>query len=139
MNGESDLIKELSGSNKNIQKQLMDMREETFHDNIAMIIDYFIQNLKEMDKFLMEKTVLGKKENVQDMKMYESRKVVKPDPESLQSVLQFISSTLGREHEIAVGIVRKSGIEKDYLENYCENIMLLMKKADNMYHDLVER
>ncbi|MHB1439922.1 MAG: hypothetical protein ACYCSO_04130 [Cuniculiplasma sp.] len=139
MSGESNLIMEISKSNLNIQRQLREIKEETFLDNIAMIVDYFLQNLEQMDIFLNEKKVFRKIEAVPDIRISGHRKIEKPDPESIQSVLQFISSTLMREHEIVIGTIRKSGLEQEYLENYAENIEILRKKAENLYHDLVER
>ena len=139
MNKEDELVDEISKSNLKIQEQLKGIRDETFHNNISMIVDYFIANLNLMNEALKRKESLEKLEREPDIRIYNHRRVETPDPESIQSVLLFISSTLGREHEIVLGTIRKYDDERDYLENYAGNIERLRIKSENLYHDLVER
>ncbi|SJK83918.1 hypothetical protein CPM_0014 [Cuniculiplasma divulgatum] len=139
MSKEDELIDEITKSNLKIQEQLKDIRDETFHNNISMIVDYFIANLNLMNEALKKKETLEKLEREPDIRIYNHRKVEAPDPESIQSVLLFISSTLGREHDIVLGTIRKYEEGKDYLENYASNIERLRIRSENLYHDLVER
>ena len=139
MEEEDALIKEISDSNLKIQEQLRNIKEETLHDNITMIVDYFAANLMRMREALLKKECMHNLKKGQDIKMYNHKRLEEPDPESIQSVLLFISSTMGREHEIVLGAIRKFNKEREYLEDYASCVETLRIKSENLFHDLVER
>jgi hypothetical protein len=138
MSTENDLIREISIENETLRINLDKIRKKSLHSNIVMIVDYFYENLEEMHNNLILKKSSKKMKDLPDIKMYEHKKLGAPDPESLQSVLQYILNMFGDEFEVIKGELIKSKTEKEYLENYLENIGNLRKKSEHLYHDLVE-
>ncbi len=121
--------------NEDITDKLYEMREKTTHTNITMILDFFIETLEVLKESLEGEKKMDQLKEYEDMKISEHMKTPYPDPESLQSVLLYTAEIISNEFKR----IGKMDTENEKIQLYNKNMDNLRKRAEHLYHDLVER
>ena len=121
--------------NEDITDKLYEMREKTTHTNITMILDFFIETLEVLKESLEGEKKMDQLKEYEDMKISEHMKTPYPDPESLQSVLLYTAEIISNEFKR----IGKMDTKNEKIQLYNKNMDNLRKRAEHLYHDLVER
>lgn len=134
---EDVIIKEIKTRNSNLRKDFSQLGKETNHTNISMIVNEIVSAMEKYSSCLEKgstSAILTKRE---DLGIYLFRKVKDPDPESLQSVLLYISGKLMNE----VGEDRNltKDLKSECINTYIEGLETLRIHIEHLYHNLVEK
>lgn len=135
MDGKDPLKVSILQRNSELVESLMNLKTKTTHNNIAMILDYFIDNLKDLYSLFERDEEKAFPREYDDIKINEYMKMPVADPNSLQSVILFTAHSLAKENEELGKIETKSS----FIDHYINSIDSLRKRAEHMYMDLVER
>lgn len=121
--------------NSELVESLMNLKTKTTHSNISMILDYFIDNLKDLYSHFEKDEEKEFPKEYDDIKINEYMKMPVADPNSLQSVILFTADSLAKEHEELKNIEPKNS----FIDHYINSMDSLRKRAEHLYMDLVER
>ncbi|MCL4345139.1 MAG: hypothetical protein M1375_03735 [Candidatus Thermoplasmatota archaeon] len=135
---EDGIIDEIRARNFTLRKEFKDLGKRSNHSNVAMI-------LREIDSTMQKYSSCFEKGfkdapptiHKTDIGISSFRSVKIPDPESLQSVLLYVSGRLQDE----VNHVRKisENINSGCINSYIDAIESLRIDVEHLYHNLVEK
>ncbi len=133
---DKDITKDsIPENNRVLVKSLNELKKKTTHTNISMILDYFIENIKELLRCFENGEEKAFPTSYEDIKINDYMKMPVPDPESLQSVILYISQQLTDECKHLDEMKTTDSL----LKSYIISLNSLRKRAEHLYVDLVER
>ncbi|MGP6207260.1 hypothetical protein ACNF42_04420 [Cuniculiplasma sp. SKW3] len=134
---EEVIIREMKKRNTNLRKDFSQLGKKTNHANISMIVDEIISAMEKYSSCLEKRgtsVILPKKE---DLGISLFRKVKDPDPESLQSVLLYVSGKLMNEVEEDKNLTKD--MKSECIDTYIDGLESLRIHIEHLYHNLVEK
>ncbi len=134
---EETIVDQIRSRNFNMRKDFDSIKRSSKHSNVVMIVDEIIKEMGKYSRCLEEKNKICTGTKKEDMKIWSFREVRKADPESLQSVLLYISGKLGEEVNKEKELIKN--LNQDYVKKYVEAMDKLRIDVEYLYHNLVEK
>jgi hypothetical protein len=137
MPDQEEIIREMGKRNSNLRKEFSELGKKTNHTNISMIVNEITSAMEKYASCLKRRKTNANISKHEDLGISLFRVVKEPDPESLQSVLLYISGKILDEVQEDRKISKN--LNSQCVNTYIDGLESLRINIEYLYHNLVEK